>query len=189
MKKTHFTALLLCMLLAACGPKKSDETTSDAATEETAAATDEAATDDATATEESTPAPAEETTPAKASDASASASTANKNTYTDAKGRTVYTFAEKAPAFDGGESEMNKWLRKNLKYPATDAEGTVFVSFVVGDDGGVSDAKVESGAEDQKLRDEALRVVSNMPKWAPGQQGGKAVPVKFTLPVTFKKSV
>lgn len=187
MKKIHFTAFMLCIFLAACGPKKSDETATDTATEESATAGDATATDDAVTTEESTPAPAE-ATPAPSGDAAASASTANKNTYTDAKGRTVYTFAEKAPSFEGGESEMNKWLRKNLKYPATDAEGTVFVSFVVGEDGAVSDAKVESGAEDQMLRDEATRVVSKMPKWASGQQGGKSVPVKFTLPVTFKKT-
>lgn len=187
MKKIHFTTLLLCVSLAACGPKQSDESTSDATTEESAVVEEEVAPDDDAAAE-SAPAPAE-STPAPAGGAAASSTAANTNTYTDSKGRTVYTFAEKAPSFAGGESEMNKWLRKNLKYPATDAEGTVFVSFVVGEDGAVSDTKVESGAEDQKLRDEAVRVVSNMPGWTPGQQGGKTVPVKFTLPVTFKKQV
>ena len=189
MKKTHFTALLLFLLLAACGPKKSDETSADAAATEVDPADEEDAIDDAATNPDSASATAaqEQANPSPAADVAANAAVA-KNTYKDSKGRTVYTIAENPPTFAGGESELSKWLTKNLKYPATDAEGTVFVSFVVGDDGGVSEAKVESGAEDQKLRDEALRAVSAMPKWSPGKQGGKIVPVKFTLPVTFKKT-
>ena len=30
---------------------------------------------------------------------------------------------------------------------------------------------------------EAVRVVKSMPKWLPGKQNGKAVRVKFTVPV------
>ncbi len=33
---------------------------------------------------------------------------------------------------------------------------------------------------------EAIRVVGNMPKWEPGMQKGQAVPVKYTLPITFR---
>jgi protein TonB len=36
------------------------------------------------------------------------------------------------------------------------------------------------------LDKEALRVVSTMPKWKPGEQRGKPVRVKFTLPVQFR---
>jgi protein TonB len=191
MKKTHLSMLFLFLLLAACGPRKSDETSADAASTEADPGDEEHAVDQPTAgadtvsaaaTEQSNPSPAADVAP------KAAAAAAVKNTYKDGKGRTVYTIAETPPVFTGGESEMNKWLRKNLKYPATDAEGTVFVSFVVDNDGSVSESKVESGAEDQKLRDEALRVVSGMPKWTPGKQGGKVVPVKFTLPVTFKRT-
>src|SRR5689334_10430188 len=151
MKKTHFTALLLFLLLAACGPRKSDETSADAATTETDPADEENAIDKPTDdTDSVTAAAQQQENPSPAADVAAKAATAAavKNTYKDSKGRTVYTIAENPPVFTGGESEMNKWLKKNLKYPATDAEGTVFVSFVVGDDGGVSEAKVESGAED-----------------------------------------
>ena len=188
MKISHFTAILFCLMLAACGPKKSEESSPEAEVAESTPPSDEEnAIDDAS---DSTSASEQESKPSPAVGAAAAATaSASKNTFTDSKGRTVYNTVENPPAFSGGESEMNKWLRKNLKYPETDAEGTVFVSFVVGDDGGVSETKVESGAPDQKLRDEALRVVSAMPKWTPGKQGGKSVPVKFTLPVTFKKSV
>ena len=33
---------------------------------------------------------------------------------------------------------------------------------------------------------EAMRVVSSMPRWAPGKIGGKAVRVKYTIPVKFQ---
>ena len=41
-------------------------------------------------------------------------------------------------------------------------------------------------AAEKALKDEAVRVVSAMPKWNPGTQGGKAVNVSFTLPVMFR---
>lgn len=94
------------------------------------------------------PAPAVEKETAAAAAAAATAAAASKNTYTDARGRTVYTFAERTPTYAGDESEMNKYLKKKLKHPATDADGTGFVSFVVDEGGVVSDAKVERGAED-----------------------------------------
>ena len=39
---------------------------------------------------------------------------------------------------------------------------------------------------DPYLDKEALRVIKTMPKWKPGKQRGKAVRVKYTVPVTFK---
>jgi len=188
MNKKDLKVALLCLLLAACGPKKSDEPAADASAEDSTSISDEenaipdAATDSLAAVNEDKAA-----SPAPVAAAAAAKAAADKNTYKDSKGRTVYTFAESPPTYAGGESEMNKYLKKNLKYPATDAEGTVFVSFVVGEDGMVTDSKVESGVEDKQLRDEALRAVNSMPKWVPGKVKGKTVPVKFTLPVTFKK--
>lgn len=41
-------------------------------------------------------------------------------------------------------------------------------------------------AAEKSLKDEAVRVVSAMPKWNPGTQGGKAVNVSSTLPVEFR---
>ena len=190
MRNTSFITLGVCLLLTACAPKKVDEavveTDEMAVVDETPA--DVVDTGDAN-TEASTDATAAENGAASSASAALSATPANTNTYVDTKGRTVYTFAEVAPSFVGGEKEMNTYLRKTLKYPDTEAEGTVFVSFVVDEKGGVGETKVERGAEDQKLRDEAVRVVSGMPRWTAGKQGGKAVPVKFTLPVTFKRTV
>lgn len=84
---------------------------------------------------------------------------------------------------------MMKFVTQNLKYP-TEAHqkgirGNVIVRFVVREDGTVTDAEVVRHA-DPLLEAEALRVVSLMPRWKPGRQNGKAVPVRSSLPVVFR---
>ena len=90
------------------------------------------------------------------------------------------------PRFNG---DLNKWLRKNLRYPARCAEmgigGKVFVEFVVEKDGSISSINVVRSA-DPDLSQEAIRVVKAMPKWVPGMQRDKAVRVRFTIPITFQ---
>ena len=82
-----------------------------------------------------------------------------------------------------------KFLQKNMKYPSICQEqgiqGRVIVQFVVNTDGSIVDAQVVKPVNPY-LDKEALRVVSIMPKWSPGKQRGKAVRVRFTLPVTFR---
>ncbi|MEN9444590.1 MAG: hypothetical protein RIS47_1480, partial [Bacteroidota bacterium] len=39
---------------------------------------------------------------------------------------------------------------------------------------------------DPLLDKEAIRVVSEMPKWEPGEQRGKKVPVWYTVPINFQ---
>lgn len=113
--------------------------------------------------------------------------------YTDENKNVVYNKAEIDPSFTGGEKAMSKYLRENMKYPAQaekDAlEGTIFVDFIVVANGSVREVMASDmpGEEaDQSLRDEAIRVVSNMPKWVPGRQHGKPVDVRFSLPITFR---
>lgn len=111
-------------------------------------------------------------------------------TYTDAEGRLVYNIAEVKPEFEGGEEALNKYLSKNIKYPASAQrdknEGRVIVQFVVAEDGSIVDTEVVKAVGDESLNAEALRVIQEMPNWTPGQQGGKPVNVKYTLPVNFK---
>jgi protein TonB len=61
----------------------------------------------------------------------------------------------------------------------------VYVSFIIEEDGAVSNVKTER-AVDPILDKEAIRVVESMPKWTPGYQRGLAVRVKIILPVGFK---
>ncbi|MBQ8521696.1 MAG: energy transducer TonB [Bacteroides sp.] len=101
----------------------------------------------------------------------------------------IFQVVEEMPEFPGGMAECMKWLGKNMKYPTISQEngvqGRVIVQFVVNKDGSIVDATVARGV-DPYLDKEALRVVGQMPKWKPGKQRGKAVRVKYTLPVMFR---
>ncbi|MCC6411020.1 MAG: energy transducer TonB [Saprospiraceae bacterium] len=96
---------------------------------------------------------------------------------------------QKPPSFPGGENELMLYLAKNIKYPALANEnriqGAVHLSFVVNKDGTVSDVTIvrDIGGGCGK---EAVRVVSNMPKWSPGEANGHPVKVRYRLPVRFK---
>lgn len=100
-----------------------------------------------------------------------------------------FDIVEQMPTFPGGDGKLMEWLSKNIKYPAVAEEngvqGRVIVRFVVGKDGSISNASVVRSV-DPSLDKEALRVVKAMPRWIPGKQNGSAVPVWFTLPVTFQ---
>ena len=100
----------------------------------------------------------------------------------------VFAIVEKMPQFPGGEKAINEFISKTLQYPVIAQEngiqGKVVCSFIINQDGSVTDAEVVSGV-DPSLDREALRIVSAMPKWTPGTQRGKAVCVKYTMPVTF----
>lgn len=101
----------------------------------------------------------------------------------------VFDMVEQMPTFPGGQQELMSYLGKNIKYPSIAQEngtqGRVIIQFVVGRDGSISDVHVVRGV-DPYLDKEAIRVVKGMPKWIPGKQNGKAVRVKFTVPVMFK---
>ena len=98
----------------------------------------------------------------------------------------VFDVVEKMPSFPGGQFD---YLEKNIKYPAkavkNKIQGRVIVQFIVDEKGNLSDIKVVKSVEPY-LDAEAVRVVKSMPRWNPGMQNGKAVKVRYTLPVTFR---
>ena len=101
----------------------------------------------------------------------------------------VFDVVEQMPSFPGGPQALMEYLGNNVKYPPVAAElglqGRVVVSFVVERDGSLTDVKVERSV-DPSLDKEAVRVVKSMPRWIPGKQKGKAVRVKFNVPVAFR---
>ena len=101
----------------------------------------------------------------------------------------IFMVVEEMPEFPGGMAECLKFLAKNIKYPTIAQEngvqGRVIVQFVVNKDGTIVDPVVVRSV-DPYLDKEALRVIKAMPKWKPGKQRGKAVRVKYTVPVTFR---
>lgn len=106
----------------------------------------------------------------------------------EASGNEV-VYVEQMPEFAGGRSALLRYLQSHLRYPspalAAQMEGRVFLSFVVRADGTIADVQVLKGLG-YGLDEEALRVVRQMPAWTPGYQAHHAVPVRFTLPITFQ---
>ena len=100
----------------------------------------------------------------------------------------VYYIVEQMPEFPGGLTALMNYLRAKIHYPAAaqsaGIEGRVIVSFIVELNGSVSNVEIVRGV-DSNLDQEALRVVRQMPKWKPGKQDGRAVRVKFHLPIKF----
>jgi len=103
--------------------------------------------------------------------------------------KVIFQVVEEMPEFQGGMGEAMKFLAKNIKYPVAaqqaKIEGRVIVQFVVERDGSISDVHTLRGVNPD-LDAEAIRVVSLMPKWKPGKQRGKAVAVKYTMPIMFR---
>ena len=101
----------------------------------------------------------------------------------------IFLVVEEQPEFPGGQQKMMKYLSENVRYPVIAAEngiqGRVICQFVVEKDGSITDIVVVRGV-DKSLDNEAIRLIKTMPKWKAGKQRGKAVRVKFTLPVNFR---
>ncbi|MCX6325303.1 MAG: energy transducer TonB [Bacteroidia bacterium] len=101
---------------------------------------------------------------------------------------TPFVVVEEMPRFPGGDSALLAYISQNTKYPesakANNIEGRVIVRFCVTDSGGIDRVSVLKGV-DPELDAEAIRVVKSLPKWKPGKQGGKAVPVWYMVPISF----
>jgi len=98
----------------------------------------------------------------------------------------IFSIVEEMPSFPGGESERAGFISNNLRVPAENKHGTVYVSFIVKADGSITSAKILRGLG-KSYDEEVLRVINLMPKWFPGKQNGEAVDVLFNLPVYFEK--
>lgn len=101
-----------------------------------------------------------------------------------------YNRTEVSPAFTGGQTGLEDYINTNLQYPQqaidNDVEGTVRVQFAVDDKGRVSNVSTLGEKLGYGLEEEAVKVVSNMPKWSPGLVKGKGVKTWRTLPVIYK---
>lgn len=101
----------------------------------------------------------------------------------------IFIAVEIMPEFPGGKQALISYLANNVKYPLIAQEngikGKVYVSFVIDELGNINDVDLLRGV-DSALDKEALRVVRGMPKWKPGKQAGKAVKVRYTVPIYFE---
>ena len=96
---------------------------------------------------------------------------------------------EQNPEFKGGKTAMLKYLSEKMHYPElakqSSIQGTVFILFVVGKTGKISNVKMTLGIGGG-CDEEAVRLVKEMPDWIPGKQNGKVVSVMYQIPIMFK---
>ncbi|MBE0677917.1 MAG: TonB family protein [Bacteroidales bacterium] len=106
-------------------------------------------------------------------------------------GGEVFIVVEKMPAFPGGDAALFKFIYENIKYPPEAKEqgiqGKVILRFMIASDGAVEDITVVRGV-DPLIDAEAIRVISILPDWTPGTQGGKPVNVWYSVPISFALS-
>jgi len=100
----------------------------------------------------------------------------------------VFLTVEEMPEYPGGEEAIKKDIAEAVNYP-DDAkkkgiQGKVYVTFVVDEQGKVTDAKIARGV-DPLLDKEALRVMGQLKTWKPGKEKGEAVKVSYTVPIKF----
>ena len=101
-----------------------------------------------------------------------------------------YVYVDQMPEFEGGELALQKFLASNLKYPESARNsgiaGLVFISFTITKEGRLIDYELQKGLSED-IDAEAMRVIKLTDgKWAAGKQNGKAVPVRFTIPIRFR---
>ncbi|MFD2572843.1 TonB family protein [Spirosoma soli] len=100
----------------------------------------------------------------------------------------VFTVVEQQPEYPGGMQALGQYMQRNLRYPGkarqNKIEGSVLIRFTVTADGAIDDVFVEKGIGGG-CNEEATRLISQMPRWRPGRQNGRAIDVQYVLPVEF----
>jgi periplasmic protein TonB len=100
----------------------------------------------------------------------------------------VYQQVEVMPEYPGGETALMNDLIGAIKYPEEASkkgiQGKVYVSFVIDEQGKVTNATIARGVE-ASLDKESLRVVNGLKDWKPGKEKGKAVKVAYTIPINY----
>ena len=95
--------------------------------------------------------------------------------------------SDQKPVFSSGD--FGQWVNAHLEYPRIAQEngvqGRVTVQFTIDIDGTLKDLKILRGVDDS-LDKEALRVISQSPRWTPAEKDGKPIPVIYTYPVIFQ---
>jgi TonB family protein len=106
---------------------------------------------------------------------------------------TKYPVASKGevmPRFQGGENGFQQYLKWAIRYPQVEMkdgrEGTVYIYFEVTPRGAIENVRCVKGVPGASGLDrEAVRVISEMPRWVPGFIDGRPVKVSMTVPVRF----
>ena len=92
------------------------------------------------------------------------------------------------PEFPGGMPALMEFIRKNLRHDKAEKKERVIIQIVVDKEGNATNPVVLRSTN-PTLNEEALRIVSLMPKSKPARPAGKYRKVKCVFPVAFEPSV
>ena len=102
----------------------------------------------------------------------------------------IYSTVDVMPMFPGSSMGLLEHMRDNIQYPVKAREnriqGRALVSFIVDEEGHLSNFRIDKSTGNEELDQEALRWAATMPDWTPGMQGGKKVKVRYQVPVNFR---
>lgn len=104
-------------------------------------------------------------------------------------GQPIFKIVDQMPEFPGGMDKLLQFINDNMQYPAEarkkEVQGRVVIQFIVNENGYITEPTIMKSV-DPSLDEEALRIIKMLPQWKPGTLHGKAVQVKYTVPVTFR---
>ena len=94
------------------------------------------------------------------------------------------------PTYPGGYLAIRDYIKKNTRYPAECKSerlvGKAIVKVTIMPDGTPADASIHKSSGNPHMDAEALRVVSQMPKWTPADSTREAKEVTTHFPVNFR---
>ena len=100
----------------------------------------------------------------------------------------VYRVVEHMPTYPGGFATMYEFFKKEMRHPEgveiKPGKSRVIIRFIVEKDGRLTHFEVLR-SPNEKLSEEALRLVKLMPRWTPAKNKGEVVRCLFTIPVPF----
>ena len=106
----------------------------------------------------------------------------------EAEREPVYRVVEHVPTYPGGFEAMYEFFKKEMRHlegvEIKPGNSRVIIRFIVEKDGRLTHFEVLR-SPDEKLSEEALRLVKLMPCWTPAKNKGKVVRCLFTIPVPF----
>ncbi len=107
----------------------------------------------------------------------------------DGESGNIYFIVDKMPEYPGGDFGLRKYIAENIKYPPqahkSGIKGIVYIKFCVTSAGVVEKAEIVRPVH-PLLDQEALRVVTSLPKWTPGERKGRKVNVWYSVPISFQ---
>jgi TonB family protein len=108
---------------------------------------------------------------------------------TSASAEQVYSYVEQMPAFEGGDTELMNFLASNMQYPqdarAAGVEGLVVLSMIIETNGSITSIDTVKGLSESTDAEAKRLAALTAGKWSIGRHRGKAIRVKYTLPVRF----